>query len=128
MGFAEPHRSPGVLVVSYTTVSPLPGLATSRAVCFLWHWPADYSEWALPTILPCGARTFLGADLLAQVNAAMVWPTRPFILSILRWVSSVLRQRSQRGVQLLLPELCPEGRWNLFLQNLKVLGDSLGAA
>jgi hypothetical protein len=24
VGFTEPHRSPGVLVVSYTTVSPLP--------------------------------------------------------------------------------------------------------
>jgi len=26
-GFTEPHRSPGALVVSYTTVSPLPARA-----------------------------------------------------------------------------------------------------
>ncbi len=31
-----------------------------KAVYFLWHWPAGYPEWALPTTLPCGARTFLG--------------------------------------------------------------------
>src|SRR6478735_1714896 len=46
-------------VVSYTTLSPLPG--RSRAVCFLWHCLADRSGWVLPTALPCGARTFLGA-------------------------------------------------------------------
>ena len=63
MGFAKPRRSPGALVVSYTTVSPLPvsRRCTARAVCFLWHWPAGYPEWALPTILLCGARTFLDA-------------------------------------------------------------------
>jgi len=49
-------------VVSYTTLSPLPAPATSavRAVCSLWHCLADCSGWALPTVLPCGARTFLG--------------------------------------------------------------------
>src|SRR5690625_4716305 len=61
MGFAEPHRSPGVLVVSYTTLSPSPH--RSAAVCFLWHFPAGHPGWALPTILPCGVRTFLGTDL-----------------------------------------------------------------
>jgi hypothetical protein len=36
--------------------------ATSgEAVCFLWHCPAGHPGWALPTTLPCGARTFLGA-------------------------------------------------------------------
>src|SRR5215213_3367596 len=30
------------------------------AVCFLWHCPAGHPGWALPTTLPCGARTFLG--------------------------------------------------------------------
>ena len=29
------------------------------AVCFLWHCPAGHPGWALPTILPCGVRTFL---------------------------------------------------------------------
>jgi len=49
-------------VVSYTTLSPLPAPTTSavRAVCSLWHCLADCSGWALPTVLPCGARTFLG--------------------------------------------------------------------
>src|SRR5690625_6674131 len=60
MGFAEPHRSPGVLVVSYTTLSPSPH--RSAAVYFLWHLPAGHPGWALPTILPCGVRTFLGTD------------------------------------------------------------------
>ncbi|GAA3313053.1 hypothetical protein GCM10017710_16290 [Arthrobacter ramosus] len=51
-------------MVSYTTVSPLPAACLcwhkqARAVCSLWHWPAGYPEWALPTTLPCGARTFL---------------------------------------------------------------------
>ncbi len=62
MGFTEPPRSPWALVVSYTTVSPLPDCRpkTGPAVCFLWHCPAGHPGWALPTILPCGARTFLG--------------------------------------------------------------------
>lgn len=46
-------------VVSYTTLSPLP--TRTPAVCFLWHCLADHSGWVLPTVLSCGARTFLGA-------------------------------------------------------------------
>src|SRR6185503_1511849 len=57
-GFAEPLESPRALVVSYTTVSPLP--VVRRAVCFLWHCPASHLGSVLPTTLPCGARTFLG--------------------------------------------------------------------
>src|SRR5690606_24786844 len=34
---------------------------TSPAVFSLWHCLADRSGWVLPTALPCGARTFLGA-------------------------------------------------------------------
>ena len=58
VGFAEPPRSPEALVVSYTTVSPLPD--RSPAVCFLWHCPAGHPGLPLATTLPCGARTFLG--------------------------------------------------------------------
>ncbi len=58
-GFTEPLRSPGTLVVSYTTVSPLPSHRGGKAVCFLWHGPAGHPGWVLPTALPCGARTFL---------------------------------------------------------------------
>lgn len=63
VGFTEPFRSPRTLVVSYTTVSPLPPTGRSRttAVCSLWHCPAGHPGWALPTTLPCGARTFLDA-------------------------------------------------------------------
>jgi len=59
MGFTEPDRSPGLLVSSYLTVSPLPAGRTLQAVCFLWHFPWPCGRWALPTIAPCGARTFL---------------------------------------------------------------------
>ena len=61
VGFTEPLRSPGALVVSYTTVSPLPPVRTAEAVCSLWHCPAGHPGWVLPTTLPCGARTFLGS-------------------------------------------------------------------
>ena len=63
VGFTEPPQSPAALVVSYTTVSPLPpdqaGAWNRAAVCFLWHCPAGHPGSALPTTLPCGARTFL---------------------------------------------------------------------
>jgi len=72
VGFAEPPQSPAVLVVSYTAVSPLPRLL--GAVCFLWHCPAGHPGWALPTTLPCGARTFLDADM---ANAAITRSARP---------------------------------------------------
>ena len=59
VGFTEPPQSPAALVVSYTTVSPLPPRWRAGAVCFLWHCPAGHPGSALPTTLPCGARTFL---------------------------------------------------------------------
>ena len=61
-----------MLVVSYTAVSPLPTLPS--AVCFLWHFPAGHPGWALPTTLPCGARTFLDAD---GISAAITRSARP---------------------------------------------------
>src|SRR3954471_5491519 len=40
VGFAEPGRSPDLLVSSYLAVSPLPRRSESAvAVCFLWHFP-----------------------------------------------------------------------------------------
>ena len=47
------------------------------AVSFLWHWPAGFPEWALPTTLLCGARTFLGGTLSKKGTNAIAWPTRP---------------------------------------------------
>src|SRR6266508_5494723 len=51
VGFTEPSRSPGMLVVSYTTVAPLPGRSRSRAVCSLWHFPAGRPGLPLATTL-----------------------------------------------------------------------------
>jgi len=53
--------SPTPLVVSYTTVPPLPDPASRPAIGgpFLWHYPSARADWTLSSILPCGARTFL---------------------------------------------------------------------
>src|SRR5690606_2199043 len=59
VGFTEPTGSLRPLVVSYTTVSPLP--PRTVAVCSLWHCPAGRPGSVLPTTLPCGVRTFLDA-------------------------------------------------------------------
>src|ERR1700736_233246 len=62
VGFTKPPGSLQALVVSSPTVSPLPATKPKtwpRAVCFLWHYPAGHPGSALPTTLPCGARTFL---------------------------------------------------------------------
>jgi hypothetical protein len=63
VGFTEPSRSPGMLVVSYTAVSPLPRARRAGAVCSLWHCPAGHPGLLLATTLPCGVRTFLGGTL-----------------------------------------------------------------
>src|SRR6476660_1890750 len=55
--------------------------ALVQSVCSLWHWPAGYPEWALPTTLPCGARTFLEPLALR----ATAWSTHPqYILRVPR--------------------------------------------
>src|ERR1700753_1742116 len=74
VGFTEPPQSPAALVVSYTTVSPLPSSHDRRAVCFLWHCPAGYPGSPLPTTLPCGARTFLTGPRRPGATAR---PTHP---------------------------------------------------
>jgi hypothetical protein len=69
VGFAQPPRSPEALVVSYTTVSPLPAprpsLAGAAGGLSLWHFPASHLGWVLPTTVPCGVRTFLGRTTCA---------------------------------------------------------------
>ena len=47
--------------------------ANAGAVCFLWHFPAGHPGSALPTTLPCGARTFL----TGLTPGATVRPTHP---------------------------------------------------
>jgi len=60
VGFGDPPRLPAALVVSYTTVSPLPvPPARPSAVCSLFHFPAGRPAWVLPSTVPCGVRTFL---------------------------------------------------------------------
>jgi hypothetical protein len=70
VGFTQPPRSPEALVVSYTTVSPLPAprpsLAGAAGGLSLWHFPASHLGWALPTTVPCGVRTFLGRSAYAH--------------------------------------------------------------
>ena len=81
-GVCLASRSPGLLVSSYLTVSPLPAeavgsrryayrnrfnrllptayrLPSASAVYFLLHFPEPCGRWALPTTVSCGARTFL---------------------------------------------------------------------
>ena len=61
VGFAEPDRSPGLLVSSYLTVSPLPRRLLRRGGLFsvALSLPGRAERWALPTTTPCGVRTFL---------------------------------------------------------------------
>jgi hypothetical protein len=50
------HRESGALLPHRFTLT-----RTSRAVCFLWHFPASYLDWPLTSTLPCEARTFLSS-------------------------------------------------------------------
>jgi len=43
-------------------------LRTTRpAVCFLWHLPAGFPDWALPSTLLSGVRTFLPVTIISGV-------------------------------------------------------------
>ena len=63
VGFTKLLMSPPRLVSSYLTVSPLPSWTKKTsslwAVYSLRHFPARCRDWALPSTLSCGARTFL---------------------------------------------------------------------
>src|SRR5205823_3826143 len=56
-GFAWPtgHPAAGGLLPHHFTLTDLNG----PAVSFLWHFPSGHPDWALPSVLPFGARTFL---------------------------------------------------------------------
>jgi len=67
-------------VRSYRTISPLPEPREGpSAVCFLWHFPWDYSRWPLATTAPCPARTFLPASRKATQSDR---PSRPLRFTI----------------------------------------------
>ena len=65
VGFTDPPRSPGALVVSYTTVSPLPvgSEGAPSAVCSLLYFPSGCPVWELPSTVPSGVRTFLDRSM-----------------------------------------------------------------
>jgi len=61
MGFAQPVRSPGPLVVSYTTVSPLPNAPPAEefwrsALCCTI--PSSHLAWTLSSILALWSSDF----------------------------------------------------------------------
>ncbi len=57
-GFTWPagHPAAGGLLPHHFTVAPA---RRAVAVSFLWHSPSGHPDWALPSALLCGARTFL---------------------------------------------------------------------
>lgn len=55
-GYAEHAASPRHLVGSYPTVSPLPRMRGGLLSVALSE---GLPSWVLPSVLPCGARTFL---------------------------------------------------------------------
>ena len=62
-----PSTVAGDAVSSYLTISPLPTRAEARpAVCFLLHFLWGRPPWVLPSILSCGARTFLTPARIQQ--------------------------------------------------------------
>ena len=66
------RRAGGLLHHRFTLTADRRSVA---AVCSLWHCPAGHPGWALPTTLPCGARTFLGGP--ASRSDAAACPARP---------------------------------------------------
>jgi hypothetical protein len=85
VGFAEPSGSPRALVRSCRTVSPLPVVSgrwpgpNPSAVCSLWHFPADRSDWLLASTLPYGVPTFLDQVTTQEGDA---WPRPPSRLTV----------------------------------------------
>ena len=68
-------RAPGGLLHHRFTLTPRPEPEGTDpvAVYSLLHFLADCSGWVLPTVLLCGARTFLGTP--PKKDDATVWPT-----------------------------------------------------
>jgi len=76
VGFAKLPRSPGELVCSYHTISPLPGTQhlECRAVYFLLHFPSRCRDSTLWSTLPCGVRTFLWIIWIIQRSFVLLRP------------------------------------------------------
>jgi hypothetical protein len=85
VGFALPALSPGPRCALTAPFHPYPSTRPLRAllgaVCFLWHFPWGRPRSALPTTLPCGARTFLSSCLTTRTATTRPSPTFLRILS-----------------------------------------------
>ena len=89
VGFTEPPQSPGVLVVSYTTVSPLLRVPVRRPAP---HWLAERFVFCgtVPRVTPggrypppCSMESGLSSATPPFVGeTAIAWPARPFYLSV----------------------------------------------
>ena len=102
-GFAWPtgHPAAGGLLPHHFTLTDL----TGPAVSFLWHFPSGHPDWALPSVLPFGARTFLPTP--PRRDGATTRPPRPGDSTPDRaTLKSPLPSRGTAG-----PEASPARRW-----------------
>ena len=76
MGFTEPPQSPGVLVVSYTTVSPLLPMSKERFVfCGTVPRVTPGGRYPPPRSVESGLSS--APPLRRRGGTAIAWPTRP---------------------------------------------------
>ena len=101
-------RGAGGLLHHRFTLTSRPGQAGPEAVCFLWHCPAGRPGSALPTTLPCGARTFL--DMTAR---AMPRPPGRLVRRETRIFPRLPNgcRCARTGRLLLVPGIAPAWRW-----------------
>ncbi len=96
-------------VRSYRTISPLPTNPEEFVGgIFLLHFPSTRAAQALPGIVPCGARTFLGI----VSDDATAWPTPPAYstASPANTPQSLLRKRLGPKAQAATPPFVPAAR------------------
>ncbi len=96
-GVYQPNRSPGPLVVSYTTVSPLPCLA-ALAVYFLLHFPSAHAAWELPSTLALRSPDFPPGLLPAVAQRTRLYdtPDQPSTSSVPLWYDDQANQKVSR--------------------------------
>ena len=62
----------GELLPHPFTLTPADLKKSAGAVCFLWHFPPRCRDWALPSTLSCGARTFLSPAVSAGQRSSVL--------------------------------------------------------
>src|SRR5512144_3187080 len=69
-------------VRSYRTLSPLPvrdsRVAAPSAVCSLWHFPAGFPGWALPTALALWCPDFPRRAITSIATTQLAYPGQPW--------------------------------------------------